>query len=52
MVKAVQQEESSSPNTQGNPPKHKESPTDKLKILNPEDNVDFKIDFEEEDKVL
>jgi N-acyl-D-amino-acid deacylase len=32
MVKAVQQEESSSPNTQGNPPKYKESPADKLKI--------------------
>ena len=52
MVKAVQQEESRSPNTQGNPPKYKESPADKLKIANPEDTVDFKIDFGEEDKVL
>ena len=52
MVKAVQQKESSSPNTMGKPPKQKESPTDKLKILNPEDNVEFKIDFGEEDKVL
>ena len=43
--KAVQQEESRSPNTQGNPTEIKESPTDKLKILNPEDTVDFKIDF-------
>ena len=52
MVKAVQQEKVESPNTMGKPPKQKESPADKLKILNPEDNVDFKIDFEEEDKVL
>jgi len=36
----------------GKPPKLKESPADKLKIANPEDTVDFKIDFGEEDKVL
>ena len=52
MVKAVQQEKAGSPNAQGNPPKYKDSPADKLKILNPEDGVDFKIDFGEEDKVL
>jgi hypothetical protein len=52
MVKAVQQEKAESPNTMGKPPKQKESPADKLKILNPEDDVDFKIDFGEEDKVV
>ena len=44
MVKAVQQEKSESPNTMGKTPKQKESPADKLKILNPEDDVDFKIE--------
>ena len=49
MVKAVQQEESKSPNTQGDPTEYKESSADKLKIANPEDSVEFKIDFDEED---
>ena len=44
MVKAVQQEESNNP--------QKTPPPNNLEILNPEDDVDFKIDFGEEDKVL
>lgn len=47
MVKAVNIDES--PNAQGNPQKFKESPTDKLNILNPDDDVEFVIDTGSDD---
>jgi len=47
MVKAVNMNES--PNAQGNAPKFKESPADKLNILNPDDDVEFVIDHGSDD---
>ena len=47
MVKAVNIDES--PNAQGNPPKFKESPANKLNILNPDDDVEFVVDHGSDD---
>ncbi len=47
MVKAVNMDES--PNAQGNPPKFKESPANKLNILNPDDDVEFVVDHGSDD---
>ena len=50
MVKAVQPETETteSPNTQGKP--KRQTTTDKLKIINPDSQVEFKIDFEGDDE--
>ena len=50
MVKAVQPETETteSPNTQGKP--KRQTKTDRLKIINPDSQVEFKIDFEGDDE--
>ena len=48
MVKAVNIDES--PNTLGKPPK--KSSSEVVSIINPEDDVEFSIDFSNDDKVL
>ena len=48
MVKAVNLDES--PNTLGKPPK--KSSSDKVTIINPEDEVEFNIDFSNDDEIL
>ena len=48
MVKAVNIDES--PNTLGTPPK--KSNSESVSIINPEDEVEFNIDFSNDDKIL
>ena len=48
MVKAVNLDES--PNTLGKP--QKKSSSDKVTIINPEDEVEFNIDFSNDDEIL